>query len=283
MEKVFNNAPVFSKLYELAKVAQNGNIPEIRNAVLNIMADDTFAKKGWQKVFNKVLNFLETGNPEFKIFNAKGNSKLPFYAFSVLPGVTCPGAGKCIDYCYSFKAWQYPSAYARQLQNTILMRFGLDIVKSAFKDIPDNVDFRLYVDGDFSNQSDVTFWFSLLNSRPSIRAYGYSKSFDLLLNYKGKYPTNYMVNISSDHNSDEDTVNKIRQLPITRGEFITVSVGYRVKSSEHGTKRVNDAIRLNYPGKKVFPCPGKCGTCTGKGHACGMAKLTGIPIAIAVH
>lgn len=61
-----------------------------------------------------------------------GNSKLPFLAYSELPMSTCPGAGECGVYkrdastgtiasgwCYSFKAWRYPAAFARQFLNTL--------------------------------------------------------------------------------------------------------------------------------------------------------------------
>lgn len=57
---------------------------------------------------------------------AKGNGKLPFMSYSELPMATCPGAGDCAVYsqqtagwCYSFKAWRYPDAFARQFLNTL--------------------------------------------------------------------------------------------------------------------------------------------------------------------
>jgi hypothetical protein len=281
--KIFKStAKTFSALYDIANIIQSGNIIEIKYAIIQAKNNPVFAKVKWQAGFNKFLTMLDNGIPAWNIIKENGNSKLPFYTFSVLPGVTCPGAGKCLEYCYSFKAWRFPDAFFRQAQNTILMRFDLLSIKAAFNAIPDGADFRLYVDGDFSNSNDVSFWFNLLNTRPNIKAYGYSKSFNLILNYKGKYPANYKLNISSDHNSNEDTIAKVKRLSITRGEFITVSIGRKIKSALFGTKPVNDAIRLNYP-KKVFPCPGKCGSCTGKGHACGMDAMTGVIIAIPVH
>ena len=66
---------------------------------------------------------------------AAGNMKLPFYAFSSLPGFDCPGAGACLygdneytpenfgkGWCYSFTGWLYPAAFFRQLQNSLLLR-----------------------------------------------------------------------------------------------------------------------------------------------------------------
>ena len=166
------------------------------------------------------------------------------------------------------------------------MRFNRDAITNALSGIvakmPQGFDMRLYVDGDFSSVSDVTYWFELLNQNPTIRAYGYSKSFDAILAYAGAWPTNYQLNISGGHNANDDTVNRVMALPITRGEFIAVSIGRKINSKDHGTPSVNRALRETFK-IKAFTCPGKCGSCTGKGHACGMPSLKGLPIIIAMH
>lgn len=270
-------------LRTFAAVVQSGDTASIIDAFASLRADERFQSIGWQRSFDRLSRVFSTGKPELTIIKSDGNSKLPFYAFSSLPGVTCPGAGECLKFCYSFRAWRYPDAFARQIQNAFLMRFHPDTIRDAFDTIPDGSDFRLYVDGDFSSVSDVDFWFSLLLSRPSIKAYGYSKSFAELLSYVGAYPSNYALNVSSGHSHSVDTVNRIKDLPITRGEFRAVSVGFKVKSNMHGTKAVNDALRIK-SNERIFPCPGKCGSCTGKGHACGMLdSLKGRVIAIAIH
>ena len=61
--------------------------------------------------------------------SAKGNQKLPFASYSTLPMSSCPSAGGCkveLDadggkdgYCYSFTAWRYPDAFARQFRNCL--------------------------------------------------------------------------------------------------------------------------------------------------------------------
>jgi hypothetical protein len=64
---------------------------------------------------------------EWGVVAAKGNQKLPFASYSELPMATCPGAGSCAVYpdeklkgwCYSFKAFRYPDAFARQFLNTL--------------------------------------------------------------------------------------------------------------------------------------------------------------------
>jgi hypothetical protein len=287
MQKVFSaTAQKSARLYSFCHIVQNGTLEDIREGMQSLIADPLFQSIGWQSNFLKLSRVFQSANPEFSIFALGGNSKLPFVAFSTLPGVTCPGAGDCLNFCYSFRAWRYPAAFCRQVQNAFLLRFHADTIADALSAIPGQFDFRLYVDGDFSSLADLVFWFSILRSRPNIRAYGYSKSFDLFLEYSdngGLFPSNYLLNISSGHNSTADIVEKIKGLPITRGEFRAVSIGRKVKSTDHGTPENNAAIRAALPDEKVFPCPGKCGTCTGAGHACGLPKLKGRIIAIAIH
>lgn len=273
----------------------------LQNLAVSIVSDDTdvilanidaalslpvFASKGWQNDMRKLRSVISSGIPAYSIFAMDGNGKLPFVSFSSLPGVTCPGAGECLKFCYSFRAWRYPAGFMRQAQNAFLMRFHRDTITAALSSIistmPDGFDMRLYVDGDFASTSDVTYWFRLLNQNPSIRAYGYSKSFDAILAYAGAWPTNYQLNISGGHNANDATVNRVKALPITRGEFIAVSIGRKINSKDHGTPSVNRALREAFK-IKAFTCPGKCGSCTGKGHACGMSTLKGLPIIIAMH
>lgn len=261
-----------------------------KNTILSHLDDalssPVFAGPGWQENIGKLRTIVANGVPLFSIFAMDGNGKLPFVSFSSLPGVTCPGAGDCLQFCYSFKAWRYPAAFARQAQNAFLMRFHRDAITDALSDIvstmPDGFDMRLYVDGDFASVSDVSYWFGLLHRFPAIRAYGYSKSFDAILSYAGAWPTNYQLNISGGHNANVTTIARVKALPITRGEFIAVSIGRKVNSKEHGTPAINQALRSAFKAK-AFTCPGKCGSCTGKGHACGMPALKGLPIIIAMH
>jgi hypothetical protein len=175
----------------------------------------------------------------------------------------------------------------RQAQNAYLMRYAPDsivkalhIVDASFKG--SQYDVRLYVDGDFSSDNDVKFWFDLIKTVPNARVYGYSKSFNQIMSYTGDLPSNYVLNVSGGHNSSIDTVKTVKALSITRGEFIAVRIGKKVRSSDHGKPETVKALRQSFEGK-AFPCPGTCGTCTGKGHACGMQALKGVPIIIAMH
>ena len=239
----------------------------------------------------------DNGKAPFSIFAEKGNSKLPsFVAFSSLPGVTCPGAGSCLDYCYSFKAWRTPMAFGRQAMNAYILRFKPQLIVDSLdalmlkKKFSDGFTLRLYVDGDFSSVSDFALWQSILAERPTIAAYGYSKSFNEILAYAksgASFSNNYVLNVSGGHNHNENTVKQIEALPITRGSFVAVPVAHKVRSIEHGDpehrKQVQSATKAAHNVKTAFACPGQCNTCTSRGHACGSMKFKGITIGIAVH
>lgn len=282
------SAKKFAMLQSLAIAVQSGSRSDIDNALAALASNPEFQTVGWQRSFAKLAHVFATGEASYSVFALSGNEKLgkTIVAFSSLPGVTCPGAGDCLIFCYSFRAWRYPAAFARMIQNAFLMRFAKHTISSAFLSLPHGADFRLYVDGDFAHGGDVAFWMHTLSMRPDINAYGYSKSFAALLGYDAtgaQWPSNYMLNISSGHNASPAMVEHVRALPITRGEFIAVSIGKKVKSSDHGTPETNRAIRAAMGATKIFPCPGACGKCTGKGHACGLPALKGITIAIAIH
>ena len=203
---------------------------------------------GWIKELGKLREFLDTGKVQFSIFIKDGNIKQPFLSFSGLPGTGfCPGAGDCVNFCYSFRAWRYPAAFCRQVQNTFLLnnQAGQSAILSALDNIlatrkfqkMDRVDFRLYVDGDFRSVEDIHFWMTTLRSRPKIACYGYSKSFLELLGYDtaldvtgDTWPDNYLLNVSGGHRHAQSIVNHVKRLPITRGSFVAVQVGYKVTS-----------------------------------------------------
>lgn len=282
------SAHTFKALQSFAFIVQSCTPSETLEALQILKASPLFkGKKGWQSNFEKLENVITSMQPAYSVFALNGNSKLPFVSFSSLPGVTCPGAGDCLIFCYSFRAWRYPAAFMRQCQNAFLLRHNQPAIVQALQAANDtfkgqSYDVRLYVDGDFSSANDVSFWFDTIKAFPLAKVYGYSKSFAEILAYEGEYPSNYMLNISGGHNASLETVEKVKALPITRGEFIAVSIGRKVKGNEHGTPDINKALRDSFK-IKAFPCPGTCGTCTGKGHACGMQALKGVPIIIAMH
>ena len=277
MKKIFNN----SIKRNISELASKNNKKDIITILENFIDGNTNFKKGSNEYFiSKFLPWLkgETNNLPFNVFKI-GNSKLPFLNFSTLPIVTCAGSGECEIYCYSLKAWRYPASFLSQVQNTLLM-FDFDIIQNEFKKVLNRpkfkklnkIDFRLYVDGDFSNNTDLINWMELLRENKKVNAYGYSKSLNIFLDVtdKGyKIPSNYVLNLSNGGIYDslkQFLINK----DFVRGNFTAVKGDIKT-------------IRKQF-NNKVFVCLGDCGSCTKIGHACGnMDVFNKMEIVIPIH
>ena len=251
----------------------------------------------WCGAYERYRVFYETGMPQWAIMS-KGNRKLSFMSFSTLPDVTCPGAGACLQWCYSFKAWRCPHAFYRQIQNTILIRRRDSAIATAWQRIGHGQTVRLYVDGDLDSVETMTFWWDLLRARQDLKVYGYSKSWKVFLDYASTgaaFPSNYTLNLSSGSMYDKlsGLRAKMNALSITRGDFIAVKPeGITGRAPDRRTQPEEwvlwvKAVKLasaKLGNKRTFVCPGKCFDCLPRGeHACGSAKFNKIAIAIGLH
>jgi hypothetical protein len=291
----FTRADALALVDLVNQIEVNGTEPTIKYLDKIIKQSGT-SKGTWGFYANKFKALIldnEFKTIPFSIFASGGNSKLPFVSFSTIPGATCPGAGECLDFCYSFKAWRYPAAFFRQLQNFHLMnsKNGREIIAKEFKAIKLKrgkafLNLRLYVDGDFKNLNELTFWMNLLFLRPDIKAYGYSKSWKEFLTYDAmdlSFPENYKLNLSSGSIYGEDIKEKMNALPCTRGEFVAVPIDKRLAAPiGNRSREYNKAVRDAVKGRS-FVCPGLCGSCTPSGHACGSDRFNNVKIAIATH
>ena len=261
----------------------------------------------WPGVFRKILAMLKTldtgkplEKPAFKVL-AQGNSKLPFWSFSSMPILDCPGRGEgregCESWCYSLKAFRYPNAFARMLSNSLLLRHksGRDLIAREFAKL-ETETVRLYVDGDFHSKENLRWWMDLIRSRPEVAVYGYSKSWVefLSLHLEGfTWPSNYLLNLSGGSRHPESMRVVMSGLPVTRGDFVAVQVD-REHLANHsyqsrrnpGFKDYAKQVRAN-AGKRVFVCSGDCGDCMvicGKlKAACGSEAMRGVSIGIGMH
>jgi len=272
----------FDQLHTIADAIGAGHYKKARKAISGALEGET--GPAWHKSLNQLSAFLaDPTRAPFAGIMAQGNGKLPFLSFSVLPGVTCPGAGDCLEWCYSFRAWRYPAAFARQAQNTVLIKSAAGrrhILAALDKHECPRLDFRLYVDGDFDSLATAEFWRDTLAARPWLASYGYSKSLSILADVI--MPDNYRLNLSSGHNYGEELERKAAALPYARGRFVAVNIGRKVKSADHGARAHQKSLRAVY-GKSAFTCPGQCGDCTPTGHACGSDRFKNVDIIIATH
>ena len=300
---------------ELARAALTNNLPALSKLIAAIPGSPN--KVNTTKYFaTRFLAWFEDQDRPalFSIFAAAGNKKLPFYAFSSLPGFDCPGAGACLfgegnkrdkdnfatGWCYSFKGWRYPAAFFRQLQNSVLMRSaaGRLTIQHAFNEIPENKVLRLYVDGDFSGRHNIVYWMELIRSRPDVQVYGYSKSWHAFIALQEGgfvWPANYKLNLSSGSKYNSAAwLEKMNKLSCVRGSFVAVPVArkhitskaYQDKDNAGSKEYRKDVLEaLKEAGhEKRFACPGNCGNCLTNGrHACGDSALQGVTIGIGVH
>jgi hypothetical protein len=245
-----------------------------------------------------------------------------FYEFSVLPGVTCPGAGDCYraangkrGWCYSYKMFNYAKALFRRIQNTVLLRLreGQELIAGTINSLPEGKTVRLYVDGDFDSADSLDFWMRTIANRPDLHFYGYSKSWELLLGREEdgqSWPENYALNISggSRYDNDADMRRRVLNLSCTRGPFVAIRESHhryhypdpkkeaaltveqyaelkaqqKIDSAGY-FKQLRKAARDSGI-KKPWPCPGYCGSCLKDGtHACGSWQMHGVSIVIGVH
>ena len=278
---------------DLAQYAANGDVNALRLGLVDIAEKgDVEKRRTWAYFAHKFARWIDVDMPTatpFSVWNMLGNKKLEFANFSTAPIVTCPGAGACADWCYSFKGWRHPAAFFRQIQNTLLMSrpSGRRIVAEKTLGLPVGIDCRLYVDGDFANIAQVAFWMAQINGRPDLNVYGYSKSWKALLAYDrvgGLWPSNYCLNLSNGSNC-ESLRNDVAKLPIVRGDFLAVDIDPKL-AGQYGTTAYKTAVRTAAAAAGIarpFVCPGQCGECTPKGHLCGRKAATGVNVVIGVH
>lgn len=274
-------------------------LPAIR-AQVSAVASEQQKLGTWSYFAQKLLDWIDggmTGKLPFSVFVSDGNKKLPFYAFSSLAIADCPGKGKCQEYCYSLKAWRYPAAFFRQLQNSLLMRHNPQAIAAAWSQIPNGKTVRLFVDGDFPSVETLRFFMDLCKARPDLNVYGYSKSWAEFVSLDSAgyfWPSNYLVNKSNGSKwINTGIANAFSRLPIVRGEFDAVAVAksfitskaYQSKDnpgSGEYRKTVREKLKAIYD--RVFACPGNCGNCLPGGrHACGSKEFSGIAIGIGIH
>ena len=245
---------------------------------------DVNARGTWAYLFYRAGLKLLAGKPISKAFH-RGNTKLNYTNWSTLPGFTCPGAGACLDFCYSFKAWRYPAAFLRQLSGTLLLKFDRRTIIKEWAKLRKGDVVRLYVDGDIDSLETLQFWCNLCIQRPDLRVYGYSKSWHLLTAWHDAgrtFPPNYVLNVSSGSRFDDDADMKSRVmgLPIARGEFIAIPIeGEYAKGFARYSDPAYHAAVLKAGREagytKAVSCPGNCNTCGNGLHWCSGLDANG--------
>ena len=302
---------VAQRKYPVAKIILSEwleNNPHDRDKKFETSINDFYGRL-WE-----IIDLAETGDIKTKYKNGKilgmnifsnGNDKLRFLNYSTFPIVTCPGAGACKSFCYSLNSLRYPGAFTRWLMNTILENEAPEIIADAFgyklktptyqKELKQNgfVTFRLYNDGDFPNLKTMGFWMELLKRFPEVRAYGYSKSWNLFIQFVNQFgeqaiPETYKLNLSSGANGSQELLRKkITSYNFVRGDFLAVALPGNKKKNvtkiDKQEKKYIYKVAKELGHKKVMLCGGVCNSCTKIGHACGSSTFDDFAIVIPIH
>ncbi len=247
----------------------SGKTPDPKMIVPKELVKNLHLTSAYWKPVNDMIEWLKdpvNKEPPFTIFT-EGSIKLPFYQWSTVPGITCPGAGKCWDerpaaikidkngdpyrnisstphkaYCYSLSGWRQVYPYLRQLQNTILTRISdkshieRDLMRVQKRNPKAVV--RLFVDGDFDSLETLEFWMHTCRRFPEMQFYGYSKSWHIFVKYDekhgGNWPENYVLNLSNGTMWEtlggeiyRKMSDRMLQLKCVRGRFIAIKDVYR--------------------------------------------------------
>lgn len=233
--------------------------------------------------------FIVLDDKKIKIL-ADDNSKIPFVNYSNSPISNCPGADSCLTFCYSLNSFRFPAPFTRWAINSIIEQERPEIIHQALIDYKrkrsikkliknqGHLDFRLFADGDFKDLNALYNWMDFLKQHPDIKAYAYSKSWTLFIqaikergaNY---FPDNFILNLSSGgrfHNLKDI----MKTFNFVRGEFVSIQIDKLVNPHKMTKAQKQDIRKRAYKmgHKKVFICPGVCGSCTSRGHACGDNK-----------
>jgi hypothetical protein len=246
-----------------------GKTPDPKMIVPKEQVKNLHLTSAYWKPVNQMIEWLKdpvSKQPPFTIFT-EGSIKLPFFQWSTVPGLTCPGAGKCWDkrpeaikidkngdpyrnisstphkaYCYSLSGWRQVYPYLRQLQNTILTRITdkshieRDLMRVQKKNPKAVV--RLFVDGDFDSLETLEFWMHTCRRFPGMKFYGYSKSWHLFVEYdkkhSGNWPENYVLNLSNGTMWEtlggeiyRKMADRMMELKCVRGRFVALKDVYR--------------------------------------------------------
>jgi len=246
-------------------------------------------KGTWRYYLERQARIYKAGKIPGEVFKKGGNRKLPFFAWSTLPIVTCPGAGDCAEWCYSLKAWRYPAAFLRQAANTLRLRFGRRSIIKAVQQLPRDTTVRLYVDGDFDSEATALFWANLMRQRPDVDWYGYSKSLHILAAVGHAFPANYALNLSSGSRFARESAEyqTVKAMPFARGEFLAIPIeGKHPRGfKRYQSRAYHAAVRAAAAAAGLagaFSCPGECGKCGNGRHMCGRIEF-GNPIVIGFH
>lgn len=193
------------------------------------------------------------------------NSAIYTYAFNLPAVSTCPGAGICKAYCFAAgEQKRYPSAKAyreRSLRLTKSKGFVTTILREldqlTVKHEKSGSQFavRIHASGDFYSPAYVRSWFAIMEQRPGIQFYAYTKSI-AIFKYLGYTPKNFTVIYSLGSNQDKlIDLDHDRHARIFKTEEEATAAGYAIGAEDDSVCWQSDNHRIGlvvFGATKIF-------------------------------
>lgn len=116
------------------------------------------------------------------------------YDFALPAIKTCPKAGACKSFCYASKGlYHMPSVSAKHQYNFEMSKRRAGFILPMIREIDSkNIEaVRIHSSGDFYSLPYLNRWLAIINSRPDVTFYAYTKSIHL---FRGlELPPNFTV------------------------------------------------------------------------------------------
>lgn len=217
-----------------------------------------------------------------KLLYLQSNSKLRdsstfTYAFNLPAVATCPGAGICKEYCFALaEQRRYPSVMAYRQRSLELSKSEefiptilkeLDIVRRWHWDYGTQFAVRIHASGDFYSPEYVRKWLTIIEIRPDVRFYAYTKSITIWKRLDATYrlPTNLTLIYSMGSTADIKVDTAIdRHARIFQTEEDAIASGYTLANEDDTVAWQSDNNKI---GLVIFGATNKFKQLTGESNA----------------
>jgi hypothetical protein len=173
------------------------------------------------------------------------NSSVYTYAFNLPAVETCPGAGICKEYCFALSEQKrYPSAMAYRQRSLDLSKSEefiptilneLDTLRQLHNKRGTPFAVRIHASGDFYSPAYIQKWITIIEMRPDIEFYAYTKSISMWEKLKRAHcvPPNLelIYSMGSNHDLAIDT-DIHRHARIFQSEQDALDAGYTLASED---------------------------------------------------
>ena len=176
-------------------------------------------------------------------------------AFKSASGMfTCPNAGACAKGCYALAGAYRFSNVAKTFEARLAVTLSNDFVDAMLKEIDDcrAERIRIHDSGDFYSEEYLDKWVSIMQARPNVEFYAYTKMVSMFKKRLNSLPKNFKLVFSFGGTEDKlIDVSKDRHSLVFENETDLKQAGYANASEQDDIALgKNPKIGLVYHGTK---------------------------------